>query len=486
MARSLARNTRLFATTLDDDLSTASPSNTFEIKVLDGYSFSQDTESQEVGISEAGVDPVRGTLTFNTALNPADVSFSTYVRPYHNNIDAADEVECVEKVLWASALAAAGYDLTAGAAKAIEAQDDDYIKFGTNDSNVNELMKLTLYFVFQNTTYKILDYNVSSAEVDFSIDSIATINWTGFGSRVLEDKSAHTTIAGWSSDIELDTASGADYKGIPATTSDTFLRNKLSVMTLNDNQFLASASSSVSASMSGAVGNTITMTATDADLTSANYTGGRVYNEDRSPPEWRTIVSVSDTQTFVVDNSSINNNTAQAAGWVNSDVLTLYKPLEHAGDGTTDSTGIEYSIPITGGTLTLENNFTYLTPEELAIVNIPLPGFAGNRATSGSVTAYLNTGAEGSGGLLGDLLNKIGEVSNDFHLSLYMGNASTAYPHVKFDIPHAQIGIPSTNVEDVISTEITFAGQPWNDTLDEPSFEDTNEITIAYQNSAAD
>ena len=484
MARSLARNTRLFATILDDDLSTASPSNTFEIKVLDGYSFSQNTENQEVGISEAGVDPVRGTLTFNTALNPADVSFSTYVRPYLNNIDAADEVECVEKVLWASALAAAGYDLTPGATKAIEAQDDDYILFGTNDSNVNELMKLTLYFVFQNTTYKVLDFNVGTVEVDFSIDSIATINWTGFGSRILEDKAAHATIAGWQSDIELATETGADYKGVPATTSDTFLRNKLSVMTLSDNVFLDSDSALVDATMSGASGNTITMTATDSDITEANFKGGRVYNDDLS--EWRTIVSVTDTQTFVVDNSSITGQDAATAGWDNGDNLVLYRPIEHAGDGNADTSGIVYSIPITGGTLSIENNFTYLTPEELAIVNIPLPGFAGNRSTSGSVTAYLNTGAEGSGGLLGDMLSKIDEVSNNFHLTLYMGNSPTSYPHVKFDIPHAQIGVPTTGVEDVISTEITFAGKPWNTSLDEASFEDTNEITIAYQNSVAD
>ena len=79
-------------------------------------------------------------------------------------------------------------------------------------------MPLTLYFVLEQTTYKITDFNVSTAEVDFSIDGIATINWSGNGSRVLEDLDAHTTLLGFTAD--------SDYKGVPATTTQTFLRNK--------------------------------------------------------------------------------------------------------------------------------------------------------------------------------------------------------------------------------------------------------------------
>ena len=52
-----------------------------------------------------------------------------------------------------------------------------------------------------------------------------------------------------------------------------------------------------------------------------------------------------------------------------------------------------------------------------------------------------------------------------------MGNNSSTYPHVKFTLPHAQIAIPTTNVEDVISTEVSFQAQSWNTGSDEPDFE---------------
>ena len=124
---------------------------------------------------------------------------------------------------------------------------------------------------------------------------------------------------------------------------------------------------------------------------------------------------------------------------------------------------------------------TYLTPEELAIVNLPLAGFAGNRVTSGSFTAYLNTGAQGTGGLLQDMLAKIQtSVSNNFHIKFRMGGASTVTPRVDFDILHANLSVPTTNVEDLITTEISFSAKPWDDTNNEASFEDTNELTITY------
>ncbi|GAF93172.1 unnamed protein product, partial [marine sediment metagenome] len=139
--------------------------------------------------------------------------------------------------------------------------------------------------------------------------------------------------------------------------------------------------------------------------------------------------------------------------------------------------------PITGATLSLENNMTYLTPEELAIVNLPLSGFAGNRVTSGSFTAYLNTGAMGTGGLLQDMLAKIeSSVSNNFHILFKMGGAGT--PRVEFDIPHANLSVPTTNVEDLITTEISFSAKPWDSTAAAASFEDTNELTITYYDKA--
>ena len=455
MARSLARNTKLFASTLVMDTSgggtlfnvaNADTTNTWEIKVLDGYSFSQDVASQEIGVSEADVESTcsgigglaRGTQSFNTALNPVDVSFGTYVRPYDNGSTA----DCVERALWGSAMGTlAGFSASPSGTPPAVADNATYsssatqMTFGLNTSNNNELMPLTLFFVLENTCYVIEDFNVGTAEVDFSIDGIATINWTGNGSRVNENQE----VWAWFS-VDTDPGyltEGTDYEGVPTTTTNTFLRNKLSTLELSNNEGSATGDDADTIGVSGVVGKVITITGT---ITTDVYAGGRIRNIDRTPDEWAQIVE-NTTNTITVSNGD------DLANWVDGDNLQIYLPTSHS--------EISYCVPITGATLTLENNLTYLTPEELAIVNLPLAGFAGNRVTSGSFTAYLNTGAQGTGGLLQDLLAKIEDsVTTDYALTFHMGGDSTTSPRVDFDIPHAQVGVPTTNVEDIISTEI--------------------------------
>lgn len=560
MARSLARNTRVFASTLN--MTPGDPAefiaanitaeNTMEIKVLDGYSFSQDVASQEIGVNEAdsecaGAGLARGTLSFNTALNPVDVSFSTYVRPYGDGTYG----NCVERLLWSSAMGTlTGFTnsptLAADpAADATFAQQPTFIKFGLNTSNSNNLMPLTLFFVLENTTYVVEQFNVGSAEVDFSIDGIATINWSGNGSRVNENFAAHALLKhpGGTLTKVLDPtdATAQQYLGVPETTTTTFLRNRLStldliseeknevVVSINGNNEILSVTTTVitldAATLTlaahddtviynvtqnewaGIASNTTTaitctedvanlgwsesdnyeiygmlnidegtvdvtaktITAGGALMTAGAYANGRVARIEADG-------KISTLSAIILDNTTTAITLAEAmpTGWdTGSNDFIIYTTAEHA--------PITYCIPITGATLTLENNITYLTPEELAIVNLPLAGYAGNRVTSGSLTAYLNTGSTGSGGLLGDLLAKIEDsVNTDYHITFHMGGNSTATTRVDFDMKHASISVPSTNVEDIISTEITFSAKPWDETNDVASFEDTNELTIAY------
>lgn len=481
MARSLARNTKVFASTLVMDTTgggtlftqaNADTTNTWEIKVLDGYSFSQDTTNQEVGVNEAGTNPVRGTLSFNTALNPVDVTFSTYVRPYDDATDT-NKTNCVERPLWLSTLGTSTTGI-GGATDTIEEQTagtPGNFKLGLKGSNTNQLLSLTLFFVLENTCYVVEDFNVSTAEVDFSIDGIATINWSGFGSRVTENKE----VWGWlktNGTFVKDT----DYKGVPDTTTNTFLRNKLSTLKLKNNA--VDTPTLDNEAITTLTANTLNFTATSFDST---YLGGRVHNPTRgtlgdgTTGSYRTIIEVTDADTIVVDDSS-DGQTAQAEGWVATDLVDIYLPTQEG--------GVVYDIPITGGTITIENNFNYLTPEELAIVNLPLAGFSGNRVTSGSLTAYLNTGAEGTGGLLQDMLAKIEQsVTNNYELIFSMGGSGVLneYPRVDFTIGYAQVSVPTTSVEDLISTEISFQGKPYDVAGGSASFEDTNEIIIEYK-----
>ena len=563
MARSLARNTKVFVTTLvrggggvtEFNPTNATSENTFEIKVLDGYSFSQDVASQEVGVSEASSEAncaaaglARGTLSFNTALNPVDVSFSTYVRPY-NYVDTGD---CVERVLWCSAMGTlqgftdspnvpttpATYNQDAGA---------DSITFSLATSNANDLLPLTLMFVLENTTYVVEQFNIGTAEVDFSIDGIATINWSGNGSRVNEDAVIHAMLkdpGGTMNRSLVQQATANAYLGVPATTTQTFLRNKLSTLEIKNNELPNIVDTIPNANVTTIADTLMTLSGTplvDAihaqtvirntsvdqwDVIASNTTGSLTAINDldatgglgwtpaqdyaiypmlgfddatvtgltiqSTTPHTMVlneyaggrVAKIETDGTISVYASILSNATngtitlaeAMPVGtspWITGDEFIVFLPEQQA--------GVIYCIPITGATLSLENNITYLTPEELAIVNLPLAGFSGNRVTSGSFTAYLNTGAQGSGGLLADLLLKIeSSVSTNYELIFHMGGATTEVPRVDFTIAHANISIPTTNVEDIISTEISFTAKPWDTANEVASFEDTNELLIAY------
>ena len=86
----------------------------YEIPVLDGYSFSQATNSSEITLSEAADssgNSKRGRAMFNDSFAPAEWSFSTYMRPtassssdtYASNNHAGDsKTFAVEGPLWAA------------------------------------------------------------------------------------------------------------------------------------------------------------------------------------------------------------------------------------------------------------------------------------------------------------------------------------------------------------------------------------------------
>ena len=90
MSVNLLRNSKVFFTTnveLTDpnrgkiNLGSHTQNTTFEIQVLDDLSFNQTTAVETIAVNEAGTTPIRGQRQFNTALNPVDFNFSTYLRP---------------------------------------------------------------------------------------------------------------------------------------------------------------------------------------------------------------------------------------------------------------------------------------------------------------------------------------------------------------------------------------------------------------------
>ncbi len=93
----LVRNARAFFTTNLNATSKVvqatgfTAANAFELQILNGFSYSQNNETQTITVNEAGTTVSRGQRTFNTALSPVEFSFSTYVRPSGTTTIAAEE-----------------------------------------------------------------------------------------------------------------------------------------------------------------------------------------------------------------------------------------------------------------------------------------------------------------------------------------------------------------------------------------------------------
>ena len=357
--------------------------NTFKLGVLDGYSFSQGSDATDVTISEAGAAPNRGSKRFNDSLPPAEWSFQTYVRPFKhgtNSHRSSGTHDMVENILWA---AIAGKDITGGSesgtsatAVTCDATDAD-VSFERSDHH--ELLKLSIFFALENTTYRLNECQVNQAEIDFSIDGIATISWSGNA----------TTID------QVSTAVEDPSKAITVVTDGT--------------ETISSA---------------------------ATYTEAYNYVDTTAPSDGDYLRNKLSTLSLT--------HTKNASG-----VLEV---------GASDST-TTYDINITGGSLTIANNITYVTPETLGLVDVPVGSFSGARQVSGSLTMYLDTKANGSNSLLSDLTAATDLVNNAFDMSLFMGGGSSSTPVVEFDLPKAHLQIPTIETADIISTTVEFAAQ---------------------------
>tara|TARA_B100000287_G_scaffold383515_1_gene389346 strand:+ start:1117 stop:2757 length:1641 start_codon:yes stop_codon:yes gene_type:complete len=369
--------------------------NCFRIGVLDGYSFSQGSESTDVTINEAGSAPNRGSKRFNDALPPAEWSFGTYVRPFVHgaaSFRADGTYDMVENILW-SALAGTGLSDASGSAVATSTGTANGALVDFVESDVHELMKLNIYFALENTTYRLNDAQINQAEIDFSIDGIAQITWSGNATTIDQVTTAYEDPSKYQ--IEAYDADGASLTHSSGTT-DTYVEN---------------------------------------------------YN-------FADTVGPSD------------------ADYLRNKLSSLYLDADAQGGGAS-SGGLDnrtYDINITGGSITIANNITYVTPETIGIVDKPIGSFTGARTITGSLTMYLDTKSNGSNQLLTDLAGATDLVTNVFDMRLYMGVAGAVgsdgdamgsddftAPGVEFNMPKCHLQVPTIETGDLISTTVEFA-----------------------------
>ena len=419
MAFFFSRDTKVFMAWSYDG--TDAKEALYEIPVLDGFSFSQGTNTSEVTLSEAANSTggsKRGRAMFTDSFAPAEWSFSTYMRPTVSGTGSATTATdgvtngqhggnadkfAIEGPLWA-AMSANTYDRATGASSSDKSDYEPNV-FNFANSNQVTLGVFDLYFVLGAskdsegntyttgtdgvTVYKLADCSVGSASIDFDIEGLAQIAWSGNGKTVEEVASLETRATDSGNSITGTTTLGIVNEGISSTSN--YIRQKLTDLAIS---FDVSASTGT--------------------LGALNVNG--------------------------------------------SDVT--------------------YNVTLTGGNITIENNLTYLTPETLGSVNLPLGHVMGTRSVSGNFTCYLNDTANSSLDLFERLQESRGVITNAFDLAFSIGGSGNT-PRVTVDVDKAHLELPSHSFEDVVSVDVAFHGLS-TDLSSATAANATNEVKVTY------
>ena len=424
MAFFFSRDTKVFMKWAYDATDTA----LYEIPVLDGFSFSQGTNTSEVTLSEAADssgNSKRGRAMFTDSYAPAEWSFNTYMRPTKSgtgNAGAGSPTEhagnaqefAVEGPLWA-AMSATTYDAAiAGSSNgkvfgsAAATYEPNVFDFSA--SNKVALGVFDLFFVlgaskdatdgfFETgvdgvTIYKLANCSVGSASIDFDIEGIAQIAWSGNGQSIEEAHALNTgtSAANDSGSVSraAETTKGLIKEGVGDT--DNYIRNKLTDLTIS-------------------------------------YDASETTGTDK---------------------------------------------------GLLGSSDVTYAVTLTGGNITIENNMTYLTPETLGSVNLPLGHVMGTRSVSGNFTCYLDDKANGSLALFENLQESRGVITNAFSLTFGIGGSGSTVKRVIATMPKCHLELPTHSLDDVISVETAFHALS-SDLSSGTAANATNEVKLEYK-----
>ena len=460
MALQFTRNATVYVELLDAN---GYHKNGWQLSVLDGFSFTQSINSSEITINEAGSTSRRARLLFNDSLAPVEWSMSTYARPFTDS----SKTRAPEDVLWAMALGANDY--TSGtkvfsgtsSSPAVNAVTNGTNTFNFNNSNVSSFSdNWNIYFGFEDGTniqyYKLQSSVVNSVSMDFDIDGIATISWSGFAKQ-LGDES--TVKPGFVAPIGQ-AVTGASGTGSVATltvgaTTGFRVGQRIYVEGMSPAGYNTAATGNLKTPAGAVITALTSTTVAYASAENGSFSSGGTVG---------SLKAAQVTAGEVVIDTGLNITT----NFIRNRISTV--TLQNTAGS------LDYNLVLTGGSLTLENNINYLTPEELGVVNAPLANITGARSISGSMTCYLDndTAGEKSGKLFADLVADTSTIRNVYDMTLQMGGTA-AGPRVYLDLPTAHLEVPTINVEDLLTLEINFHGQVSGGNVDL-----TNEATIIY------
>jgi len=487
MAYNLARNSRVFATT---NLNTATgavltsgftTANTWELQVLDGFSFSQGTNTANININEAGLTPIRGQRSFNTALNPVDISFSTYIRPRL----ASNQATAEERVLWNALMGSVGIDGTiqAGATVSGTTLGGTPVATVTRASTTASLCTIsgsTLSTLTVGSVYNVTGMTGTSAPVANTPIKVVSSSASAlvFDYLTAPDAALTTTLTNVtvSAAVKFTQAAWQEY---PTATGVTTSYGQVTMANSNKNQLQALGFIFV------VDGSTYTVDNCALDQAQLDFGLDAI-----ATIQWSAKgTKLNQLATSVVLDASANpvmtggltgtaTGKVTTANYITNKLSTVTLQSNLGGIG-----GTAYSVVLTGGNITIANNINYVTPNNIGVLNIPIGYYTGTRSVSGSLNAYLRTGSGNqTATLLQDILtSSASNTETKYRLELDIGG-STSGTRVEMNMPGAMIGIPSVNIGDVVSTAITFNAQSTASAIAGNTYdiENTNDLTIRY------
>ncbi len=461
MALNLVRNSKVFFTTNVDattgvvkpaSATAYSATNIFEIQVLDGFTFSQNVNSDTVTLAEAGNTPVRGQRSFNTSLAPVDFSFSTYIRP--RNQTGPTRITAEESVLWNALLS----DTAVGTPTSITGVTGVALSTAGVVTITGSAMA-TLPTVGDIITLSGIATTVTASGQDKYINGSGTVV-TSTATSITVQLINHAATAATSvtfvtaSTVKYTKAAWAEsntvYSQATSGLSDKNQLQKFGMLFLVDNVLYAIDNCALSQ---------VTVDFGLDAIATAQWTG-----QATALRQFGTAITATNGTFGGTGASTSNVNTGTyfqkdtAAAYITNKLSTI--SLTAVKDiGTSILAGDSYAIPITGGSFSVNNNITYITPANLGVVNAPVTYFTGTRAISGNITAYLRTGTvKETGELLADLLTEASTTLEPmFAMSVNIGGANTV--RVVLDMPAVTVSIPSVDVQQVVSTSINFTAQ---------------------------
>ena len=429
--------------------------NVWEIPVLNGYSFSQSTNSSQITLNEmsdATGRSRRGQRTFNDSLSPAEWSFDTYARP-----TLATVVRAPEEILWHSMFAESNYTAAAGQAAGLP--------FGTGAAFNAGVVTLTFTTAAPTggTYFKVGD-PISVSGVTYTNSSPAV---TGTNNFVVTGSTATTV----SFAAPAGTTAVSATSGKVASTAFATTATELDFLTTGSNKtrlgtfdlyFVLGANKAITDGAANGV-----FVASDATTiyklaeSCVNEATANFEIDGISTISWsgmgRTITEVASVDFTTGGYTLITNGVTSTSNMIRNRLTALTA----VGVSPNSKT---YSVTLTGGSITISNNMSFLTPETIGIVNQPLGHVTGTRSVSGSFTCYLDEGTDGSIDLYQDLLSATTAVTNKFQLAFYVGGrGATGYPAspgIMFDMGQCHLEVPTINIDDVIAFEVNFTALP--------------------------